>query len=88
MVVLIAGGFWAVILTFPVQVRCWALVWSRLRQVVVDEVCALNRWYGMGPVCVSLEHRSRACYLPCGLLYNELHHAISVHSLSVPPSIF
>ena len=32
----------------------------------------LNRWNGVGPATVSLDHRARACYLLYGLLYNEL----------------
>ena len=35
---LVAGGFWAVILTRPAWARCWALVWSCLKHVVVDKV--------------------------------------------------
>ena len=58
------------------------------KQLVADEVCALNRWYGMGPVCDSLDHRARACYLPCSLSYDELRHTVSMHSLLVPPSTF
>ena len=48
----------------------------------------LNRWNSAGPATDSLDHRDGACYLPCGLSYNELRHAISVHSLLVPPSVF
>ena len=48
-------------------------------------VC-LNRQNSVAPAIDSLEHRARACYLPCSLLYNELCHAISIHSLSVPLS--
>ena len=48
-------------------------------------VC-LNRWNGMGPAIDNLDHRARACYLPCGLPYDELIHAIGVHSLLVPHS--
>ena len=78
---------WAVILTRPAWARRWALVWSRSKRVVADEVC-LNRRYDVGPACDSLNHRTRACYLPYGLMYNELCHAVGVHSLSVPPSAF
>ena len=48
----------------------------------------LNRWNGMGPATDSLDHRAGVCYLLCSLWYNELQHAINMHSLSVPPSIF
>ena len=58
------------------------------KQVVADEVCTLNRWYGAGPATDSLDHRAGTCYLPHGLSYDELRHAIGVHSLSVPPSAF
>ena len=58
---LIAGGFWAVILTRPVQVRCWALVWPHSKRVVADEVCALNRQYSAGPATNSLDYRAGAC---------------------------
>ena len=34
---LIAGGFWAVILTHPAQARHWALVWPHFKHVVVDK---------------------------------------------------
>ena len=44
--------------------------------------------YSMVPACDILDHRAGACYLPCGLLYNELCHTIGVHSLSIPPSTF
>ena len=48
----------------------------------------LNRRNNAGPATDSLEHRAGVCYLPRGLLYNELCHVISVNSLSVPPSTF
>ena len=32
------------------------------KQVVADEVCALNRQYSAGLVTDSLDHRARACY--------------------------
>ena len=40
----------------------------------------------MVPATDSLDLRARACYLSYGLSYDELHHAVGVHSLSVPPS--
>ena len=86
-VLYVAGGFWAVILTHPAQARCWA--WCGL---VEAGGCGwglcLNRRYGIGPACDSLDHRARVCYLPRSLPYDELHHTISMHSLSVPPSTF
>ena len=57
----VAGGFWAVILTHPAWARRWALVWPRSKRVVADKVCALNRQYGVGPACDSLDHRAGAC---------------------------
>ena len=42
----------------------------------------------MGPACDSLDHRARACYLLCGLMYDELCQAIGMRSLSVPPFTF
>ena len=63
----VARGFWAVILTCPAQARCWALVWPHSKHVVMDEVCALNRWYSTSPACNSLDHRAGVCYLPCSL---------------------
>ena len=42
----------------------------------------------MGPATDSLDYRAGVCYLPCGLLNNELCCAVSVHSLLVPPSAF
>ena len=48
----------------------------------------LNRRYGVGPACDSLDHRAGVCYLPCSLPYNELCHAIGLSSLSVPPFAF
>ena len=57
----VARGFWAVILTRPAWARGWALVWPHSKRVVVDEVCALNRRYGMGPEYDSLDHRAGAC---------------------------
>ena len=52
------------------------------------QVVCLNRQNSMGPATDSLDHRAGACYLLCDLLYNELHCAIGVQSLSVPPSAF
>ena len=46
----------------------------------------LNRWNSMGSATYSLVHRARVYYLLCGPLYNELCHAIGIHSLLVPPS--
>ena len=48
----------------------------------------LNRQNSTGPATDSLDHRAGACYLPCGLSYDELRRAIGMHSLSVPPSAF
>ena len=50
-------------------------------------VC-LNTQNGAGSATDSLGYRVRACYMPCGLLYDELCHAISKYSLSLPPSAF
>ena len=54
----------------------------------MDEVCDLNRQYYMGPAYDSLDHRARACYLPYSFSYDELHHAIGMHSPLIPPSTF
>ena len=48
-------------------------------------VC-LNKQNSVGPATDSLDHKARACYLPHGLLYNELLHTISMYSLLVPLS--
>ena len=50
-------------------------MWSQPKQVVVDKAWCLNRQNGADPATESLDHRARACYLPCGLSYNELCHA-------------
>ena len=42
----------------------------------------------MGLETDSLNHRAGVCYLPCGFLYDELCHAVGMHSLLVPPSTF
>ena len=47
----------------------------------------LNRWNGAGPTTDSIDHRARACYFAHGFLYDELHCAVGMHSLSVPPSM-
>ena len=83
----VVGGFWAIILTRPV----WARRWARCGFIKVGGCrrgLCLNRCYGAGPTCSSLDHRARACYLPCSLPYNELHHAVGMRSLLVPPSAF
>ena len=41
--------------------KALGMTWSRLKHVVADEVCALNRQYGVGPACDSLDHRAGAC---------------------------
>ena len=80
----IAGGFWAVILTRPAWARCWASVWSCSKHVVVDKVCALNRWYGMGPAYDSLDHRVRVCYLPRSLHTMNFVMPLACTALLVP----
>ena len=42
----------------------------------------------MGSACDSQDHRAGACYLPHGLMYDELRHAIGMCSLAVPPPHF
>ena len=83
----VAGGFWAVILTRPAWARHWAQC-GLVEACGFGRVLCLNRWYSMGPACNSLDHRARGCYLQCSLMYNELHHAIGMCSLLVPPSAF
>ena len=83
----VAGGFWAVILT-P---SCAGEALARrdpVRSRVADEVCALNRWYGAGPACDSLDHRAGACYLPRSLHTMNFVMPLAFTSLSVPPSAF
>ena len=64
------------------------MTWSRSKHVVVDEVCALNRWYGMSPACDSLDHRAEACYLPCSLHTMNFIMPLVCASLLDPPSAF
>ena len=57
-----------------------------LKHVVADEVYALNRRYGVGPACDSLDHRAGACYLPRSLCtMNFVMPLVCAHSRFHPP---
>ena len=82
----VAGGFWAVILNRPVRARCWALVWSSFKACGCERGLHLNRWYGEGPACDSLDHRVGVCYLPCSLCtINFVMPLVYTHSQFPPP---
>ena len=54
--------------------------------MVADEVCALNRRYGTGPACDSLDHKARACYLSHSLCtMNFVIPLACAHSWFPPP---
>ena len=61
--------------------------WSRSKQGCGWGLC-LNRRYGAGPACDSLDHRAGACYLPRSLRTMNFVIPLAFTSLSVPPSAF
>ena len=63
---LVSGGFWAVIFSWAAWKRMGG-IWSRPKQVVMEEVVAYHRHSIVGPETDSLDHRDGACYLSCGL---------------------
>ena len=59
--------------------RRWALMWSRSKRVVADEVCALNRWYSREPSMWQPRSQGWSMLFATQPLYDELRHAISMH---------
>ena len=83
----VAGGFWAVVLYYPMWEKHWASNVISPKAGSHGQGVNLNRQSGMGPITDSPDHRAGACHLLPSLSYDEFCCTVGLHSLSVPPSI-